>query len=89
LADVCYRCRRLLFAILTEAVERALSFSNKNEVLIVGGVAGLERLERYGALVRDYQAVYSSVLFITLETMVLRLPGLVQSTTFQLGIKLR
>jgi N6-L-threonylcarbamoyladenine synthase len=44
LADVCYSLQETSFAILTEAVERALSFSNKNEVLAVGGVAANKRL---------------------------------------------
>ncbi len=44
LADVCYSLQETSFAILTEAVERALSFTNKKEVLIVGGVAANKRL---------------------------------------------
>lgn len=46
LADVCYSLQETSFAILTEAVERALSFTNKREVLIVGGVAANKRLGR-------------------------------------------
>lgn len=44
LNDVCYSLQETSFAILTEAVERALSFSNKKEVLVVGGVAANKRL---------------------------------------------
>ena len=61
LADVCYSLQETSFAILTEAVERALSFSNKNEVLIVGGVAANKRL---GQMLRGACKRLSSSLFI-------------------------
>jgi N6-L-threonylcarbamoyladenine synthase len=42
--DVCYSLQETAFAMLTEAVERALSFTGKNEIMIVGGVAANKRL---------------------------------------------
>lgn len=44
LADVCYSLQETSFAMLAEAVERALSFTGKKEMMIVGGVAANRRL---------------------------------------------
>ncbi|HEY6756542.1 MAG TPA: KEOPS complex N(6)-L-threonylcarbamoyladenine synthase Kae1 [Nitrososphaera sp.] len=44
LADTCYSLQETAFAMLAEAVERALSFTNKKEMMIVGGVAANRRL---------------------------------------------
>jgi N6-L-threonylcarbamoyladenine synthase len=43
-AAVCYSLQETAFAMLTEAVERALSFTGKKEMMIVGGVAANKRL---------------------------------------------
>ncbi len=43
-ADTCYSLQETAFAMLAEAVERALSFTGKKEMLIVGGVAANKRL---------------------------------------------
>ncbi|MEW6603876.1 MAG: KEOPS complex N(6)-L-threonylcarbamoyladenine synthase Kae1 [Thermoproteota archaeon] len=43
-SDVCYSLQETAFAMLAEAVERALSFTGKKEMLIVGGVAANKRL---------------------------------------------
>jgi N6-L-threonylcarbamoyladenine synthase len=43
-SDVCYSLQETAFAMLVESVERALSFTGKKEVLIVGGVAANYRL---------------------------------------------
>lgn len=43
-ADVCYSLQETAFAMLVEAVERALSFTGKKEMMIVGGVAANRRL---------------------------------------------
>lgn len=43
-SDICYSLQETAFAMLTEAIERALSFTAKNEVMIVGGVAANRRL---------------------------------------------
>src|SRR5262249_3280231 len=38
-SDVCYSIQETAFAMITEVAERALAFTAKGEVLIVGGVA--------------------------------------------------
>ncbi|MGI0039143.1 MAG: KEOPS complex N(6)-L-threonylcarbamoyladenine synthase Kae1 [Nitrososphaera sp.] len=43
-ADVCYSLQETSFAMLAETVERALSFTGKKEMMIVGGVAANQRL---------------------------------------------
>ncbi len=42
--DACYSLQETAFAMLAEAVERALSFTGKKEMMIVGGVAANQRL---------------------------------------------
>jgi N6-L-threonylcarbamoyladenine synthase len=42
--EVCYSLQETAFAMLAEAVERALSFTGKKEMMIVGGVAANRRL---------------------------------------------
>jgi N6-L-threonylcarbamoyladenine synthase len=42
--DICYSLQETAFGVLAEATERALSFTNKEHVLIVGGVAANGRL---------------------------------------------
>lgn len=44
IGNTCYSLQETAFAILTEATERAISFTNKDEVLVVGGVAANKRL---------------------------------------------
>lgn len=44
LEDICYSLQETAFSMLTEAVERALSFTEKRELLVVGGVAANKRL---------------------------------------------
>ena len=44
LTDTCYSLQETAFAMLAEAVERALSFTKKKEMMIVGGVAANKRL---------------------------------------------
>jgi N6-L-threonylcarbamoyladenine synthase len=44
LSDTCYSLQETAFAMLAEAVERALSFTSKKEMMIVGGVAANKRL---------------------------------------------
>lgn len=45
-ADVCYSLQETAFAMISEAAERALSFTGKKEMMIVGGVAANKRLAR-------------------------------------------
>lgn len=44
LNDVCFSLQETAFAMIGEATERALSFTNKKELLVVGGVAANKRL---------------------------------------------
>jgi N6-L-threonylcarbamoyladenine synthase len=46
LTDACYSLQETAFAMLAEAIERALSFTGKNEMMLVGGVAANKRLAR-------------------------------------------
>ncbi len=43
-ADACFSLQETAFAMISEAVERALSFTGKKELMIVGGVAANKRL---------------------------------------------
>lgn len=42
--DLCFSLQEICFAMLTEITERALAHTNKNEVLLIGGVAANKRL---------------------------------------------
>ncbi len=42
--DTCFSLQETAFAMIGEAVERALSFTGKKELLVVGGVAANKRL---------------------------------------------
>src|SRR5919201_2007565 len=44
LPDICYSIQETAFAMITESVERAVSFTGKKETMIVGGVAANKRL---------------------------------------------
>ena len=43
-SEICYSIQETAFAMLTETVERAMSFTGKREIMIVGGVAANKRL---------------------------------------------
>ncbi len=45
LHDICYSVQETVFAILTEATERAIAHINKSEILLTGGVAANTRLQ--------------------------------------------
>ncbi len=45
LHDICYSVQETVFAILTEATERAIAHINKKEILLTGGVAANSRLQ--------------------------------------------
>lgn len=63
---VAYAVQEIAFSLLTEATERALSFTDKEELLVTGGVAANQRLSRmlkemcdsrgvkFGAIPRQY-----------------------------------
>jgi N6-L-threonylcarbamoyladenine synthase len=42
--DICYSLQETAFAMLSEVTERALAFTRKMELLVVGGVAANKRL---------------------------------------------
>lgn len=44
ISDICYSLQETAFAMLAEAIERALSFTAKKEMIIVGGVSANRRL---------------------------------------------
>lgn len=44
-ADLCYSLQETAFAMISETIERAISFFGKKEVLVVGGVAANNRLK--------------------------------------------
>jgi universal protein Kae1 len=46
LEDVCYSIQEVSFAMLSEAAERALAHTEKQEVLLTGGVAANKRLQQ-------------------------------------------
>ncbi len=46
LVDVCHSLQETMFAMLTEAVERAMAHADKDEVLLTGGVAANKRLQK-------------------------------------------
>jgi len=43
--DLCYSAQETVFAVLTEATERAIAHINKKEILLTGGVAANSRLK--------------------------------------------
>ncbi len=43
--DICYSFQETVFAMLTEVTERALAHTNKEEVLLVGGVAASHKMQ--------------------------------------------
>lgn len=44
LSDVCYSFQETAFAVITESIERAISFTGKKQMMMVGGVAANRRL---------------------------------------------
>jgi len=51
--DVAYSMQETCFSMLTEVTERALAHTNKNEVLLVGGVAANKRLQEMMKIMCD------------------------------------
>ncbi|RNJ77266.1 MAG: tRNA (adenosine(37)-N6)-threonylcarbamoyltransferase complex transferase subunit TsaD [Nitrosopumilus sp. H8] len=61
-ADACYSLQETAFAMITETVERALSFTRKKELMIVGGVAANRRLSAMlGAACKRHKARFCAV----------------------------
>lgn len=60
-SDACYSLQETAFAMICEAVERALSFTGKKELMIVGGVAANKRLSE---MLKDVCIRHGSKFFI-------------------------
>jgi N6-L-threonylcarbamoyladenine synthase len=60
LEEICYSLQETAFAMLAEVVERALAFTGRKELLLVGGVAANERLR---AMMRAVSRRYSATFF--------------------------
>jgi N6-L-threonylcarbamoyladenine synthase len=54
LPDLCFSLEETAFSIMVEAVERALSFTEKKEFLVVGGVSANNRLSQMLQIACDY-----------------------------------
>ncbi|RMF32359.1 MAG: N(6)-L-threonylcarbamoyladenine synthase Kae1 [Candidatus Nitrosothermus koennekii] len=61
LEDICYSLQETAFAMLAETAERALAFSEKKELLVVGGVAANQRL---ASMLEDVCKLHDAKLFI-------------------------
>jgi N6-L-threonylcarbamoyladenine synthase len=55
--DVCFSVQETSFAMLTEVTERLLAFSEKNEIVLTGGVAANRRLQD---MIRSLSIVHNS-----------------------------
>ncbi len=53
LEDVCYSLQEYAFSMVTEVTERALAHTEKNEVLLTGGVAANKRLQSMLAVIAE------------------------------------
>lgn len=60
--SVCYSIQETAFAVLTEATERALSFTDKSELLVTGGVAANQRLSKMLQIMCDSRGVKLGVI---------------------------
>jgi N6-L-threonylcarbamoyladenine synthase len=60
-ADLCYSLQETAFAMISETIERAISFFGKKQVLVVGGVAANNRLKD---MLNHACARHSSKLFV-------------------------
>ena len=60
--DLCYSLRETMFAMLVEVTERALAHCDKNEVLLIGGVAANQRLcEMLDKMCKERKAKFYAV----------------------------
>ena len=60
-SDACYSLQETAFAMISEAVERALSFTQKKELMVVGGVAANRRLSE---MLKEVCARHGSKFFV-------------------------
>ena len=62
LEDLCYSLQEHAFSMVTEVTERALAHTEKNEVLLTGGVAANKRLQTMLSIIaQDHDARFSVV----------------------------
>jgi glycoprotease/Kae1 family metallohydrolase len=62
LEDLCYSLQEHAFSMVTEVTERALSHTEKQEVLLTGGVAANQRLqEMLGSIAEEHDAKFNVV----------------------------
>ncbi len=60
--DICFSIQETAFAMIVEVTERALAFTDKKEVMIVGGVAANKRLsDMMSAMTKRHSARFSAV----------------------------
>jgi N6-L-threonylcarbamoyladenine synthase len=59
--DACFSLQETAFAMISEAVERALSFTRKKELMVVGGVAANKRLSQ---MLQDVCKRHSAKFFV-------------------------
>src|SRR3989344_2925702 len=60
--DLCYSLQETMFAMLVEVTERALAHCDKNEVLLIGGVAANQRLcEMLDVMCKERKAKFYAV----------------------------
>ncbi len=62
--DLCYSAQETVYAILTEATERAIAHINKQEILLTGGVAANKRLQKMlSTMAKDREVRFDTVPF--------------------------
>jgi N6-L-threonylcarbamoyladenine synthase len=61
LEDICFSLQEVAFSMLTEAFERALAYTEKKEVLLVGGVAANKRLQQ---MIQEISKDHDSAFFV-------------------------
>lgn len=62
LEDICYSLQEVVFSMLTEVTERALAHTEKNEVVLTGGVGANKRLQSMiKAIADEHNASFSRV----------------------------
>jgi tRNA A37 threonylcarbamoyltransferase TsaD len=59
--DICYSIQETTFAALTEVTERAMAHTEKNEVLLGGGVAANKRLREMVDIMAEERNAFSYV----------------------------
>ena len=91
LSDICYSMQETAFAMITESVERAISFTGKREAMIVGGVAANRRLvEMLGSASERFDAKLFScpINFAGDNAVQIAWTGILEYTTNNRGISI-